>query len=56
VEEQLAACPYCADAGLQGQLCNQCGVDEMIYNDPVDKNYLILKYNEDAEEDDEADK
>jgi len=52
-QEQLAACSYCRDAGPKGLPCNQCGVDGMIYNDPVDATYVVPKYNEDAEDADD---
>jgi len=55
-QEQMAACPYCGDAGPQGLPCNQCGVDGMVYNDSVDVTYMEPEYNVDAKEDDADDK
>jgi len=47
-QEQLAACPYCGNAGPQGLPCSWCGVDSMVYDDPVDATYVVPKYNDDA--------
>jgi len=54
-QEQLAACPYCRDAGPQGLPCCQCGVDDMVYNDLLDTTNVVPKSNKDAGEDDADD-
>jgi len=48
-QEQLAACPYCGDVGLQGL---SCGVlVKMIYDVLVDAPYVVIEFHKDSDKD-----
>jgi len=52
----LVAFLYCGDTGPQGLLCKQCGVDGMVYDDPVDNSYVVPEFNKDPDNNDADDK